>query len=162
MFERNEAIVAMVEKLWLLARPLDRGDVLTHDAIQGALGVGPHEGSWDHVVGKLRARLRKERGIATWPEVGVGYRLCTKEEQLDMIPEERAKKARRQFRRAEADVRALPVKGLSQHQKRLRAEQLKCLKAAREESASQARRAKLFGRRRETPPPFASAAIAAP
>jgi len=119
MFEVNPEVAEAVEAVYLLASTLGRGDVLAHSAISKELGLGPHEGYWGRVVSKVRRRLQEERGIATWPVPMVGYRLLTREEQLQ-LPEWRMRRGLRQVRRGRGSLLALPEKGLTLHQRRSR------------------------------------------
>ena len=86
MFEPNAEYRAMIDKLYDICEGLERGDVLTHDAIRGVLGVEPHEGRWQHCVDRVRKKLLDERGVDSWPDPTVGYRLMTAEEQLLEAP----------------------------------------------------------------------------
>lgn len=108
-----------VDAVYALTVNLNRGDILTHGAIEGVLGLRPHEGSWDHVVNRARRRLERERGISTLPAITVGYELCTTARQLE-IPAIRTRRGIRQLRRARNSVNALPEKGLTMNQRRSR------------------------------------------
>lgn len=119
MIDAKDEISKATDAIYELMNSLDRGDVVTHEAIEGILGVRPHQGQWDHVVGKARRRLERERGIATWPEQGVGYKLLTRAEQLE-LPGWRLKRGIRQVRRGRHSLEALPEKGLTDHQRRFR------------------------------------------
>lgn len=122
MFPNHDPVVnEQVDTVYGLLTELGRGDVLAHDAIRAVLGVEPHEGRWDHVVGRARRRLLRENGIATWPEVTVGYRLLTVRETLTDLPARRVRKARSQVRRLRGEVCALPDGELSDHQLRRKA-----------------------------------------
>jgi hypothetical protein len=121
MFETSEEIRRLTDEVYALTEDLTRGDTLTHEAIKNVLYVEPHEGAWDHVVNRARRRLQDARGIATWPDVTVGYRLLTTSEQLVDLPRWRDLKASRQHRRALRSLVALPERGLSRGQRRTRA-----------------------------------------
>jgi hypothetical protein len=117
MYESKEEITVAADAVYALARKLDRGDILTHQAITRVLHLAPHQGRWDHIVNKVRKRLEGERGIATWPEIGVGYKLLTPPETLE-LPTWRNKRAARQMRRGRKSLQALPDNILSLHQRR--------------------------------------------
>ena len=134
MFERNEVITEMVDRLYRECSRLDRGDYLTHDIIRAIVGVEPHETPWPTVMKRLRRRLERERGIATWPEPTVGYKLLTCQEQIEMLPAKRAARADRQYRRAVRSVAACPINKLSLHQRRLQAAQLETMRRAAKEA----------------------------
>ena len=119
MIPSRDDITEAVDSVYKLTRDLNRGDVLTHQAIRSVLNVEPHTGSWGHVMRKVRKRLQDERGIATWPETTVGYRLCTASEQLE-LPERRLRRAARQARRGRMSVEALPDRSLTLHQRRIK------------------------------------------
>lgn len=119
MIPSRDDITESVDAVYKLTVDLNRGDVLTHQAIRSVLNVEPHTGSWGHVMRKVRKRLQDERGIATWPETTVGYRLCTASEQLE-LPERRLRRAARQARRGRMSVEALPDRSLTLHQRRIK------------------------------------------
>lgn len=120
MFEADERTASMCERLWLACEPLGQGDVLTHEVVRSILGCERHTEHWPHCVGKVRKRLEKERGIATWPEHAVGYRLLTDSETLEFLPYKRAMKALRQYRKVRRSVEALPDASLTEYQRRHR------------------------------------------
>jgi hypothetical protein len=152
MIESKAEITEMVERLYAACGTLDRGETLTHEEIRGATGLEPYEGSWQHVVGRTRRKLERERGIATWPEKGVGYRLLTKDEQAADLPRWRLKRAIRQANRGRKSVAALPDAGLSAHQRRVKAAQLDAMAAAGRELRAQARVQSILARRSPVAP----------
>jgi hypothetical protein len=119
MFDVKAEITELVDTLYAVTENLDRGEILTHDVIAEVLGLMPHEGSWGHVVGKVRRRLRRERGIATWFVRGIGYKLLTKHEQC-LAPLWHERKAIRSKRRGIVDLSCLSEEGLTLHQRRFR------------------------------------------
>lgn len=119
MFDQKPDIAHAVDAVHALTTSLGRGQVLTHEMIQQTINLYPHEGAWDHIVNKVRRMLQDERGIATWPVIGVGYRLLTQSEQL-LVPEWRMKRGLRQVRRGRKSLAALPETGLSVNQRRAR------------------------------------------
>jgi hypothetical protein len=94
-------------------RPLRRRGALPPGGLRrGAVG--------EVRLAHVRRRLERERGISTWPDPTVGYKLCTTAEQL-RIPVLRARRAIRQVRRGRRSVEALPEKSLTVNQRRARA-----------------------------------------
>lgn len=120
MFERNELLAERVEMVIRITEDLNRGQVLTHGEISQILGVLPHEGDYDTVVGKVRSWLLEERCIATRADRTVGYKLLTEEEQIGCRLD-REKKVGRQKRMGLREVQSLPMVGLSLHQRQRRA-----------------------------------------
>jgi hypothetical protein len=128
MFEKNEGLERDAEIVYGLLRDLKRGDILTHEAIGGALNYLPKEtppttcrerGRYDQVVWKARHRLQREHGIACWTEEGVGYKLLTPAEQIESGLWHN-EKAMRSAGRAKRNVADLPDKLLSNHLRRLK------------------------------------------
>jgi AraC-like DNA-binding protein len=119
MYEENAEITEAVEAVYSIASSLNRGSILTHEQIRSVLGIKPHEGIWDYVLHKVRRRLERERGIATWASYTVGYRLLSHAEQLEALTW-RVRKGLRQVRKGRGHVEALPDRGLTLHQRRLR------------------------------------------
>ena len=160
MFERRDEIQQMVDGLVALCGPLGRGELLTREAIQVVVGVEPNTAHWKHCVHQARRRLERERGIATWPVVGQGFRLLTVDEQIGLLPRLRRRKAFRQIRRSQQSVTALPAAELSLHQLVARANQLAglrrtelAIKAEGKIKAAMARATETAPRARPIPPP---------
>lgn len=138
IFEQSEAVQDLIDAVHQATHKYDRGDVIPHDEIRSILDVGPHEGSWDHVMKMVRRRVLQERRISIWPVHGVGYRFQTTEQQLQE-PAIRAIRAKRQFRRARASVSALPVAELSLHQQHARSMMMERMEQAEKDAAHQGR-----------------------
>jgi hypothetical protein len=119
-FEADPEIAGQIEAVYALTSDLGRGQILLHSEIEAVLNTPPHTGRWGHVVRKVRKRLEEERGIATWPDRLVGYRLCSVEEQLHDLPRRRLRRALRQSKRGRLSADAIPGKSLSAAQKRSR------------------------------------------
>jgi hypothetical protein len=119
MFDAVNEIIKFIDTLYGIAEGLDRGQILTHEQIREVLGVAPHEGRWDYIMSGVRRRIERERGIATWPVVNVGYELLTNEKQLE-LPRWRFKRGIRQIRRGRKSLEALPEDGLTVNQRRVR------------------------------------------
>jgi hypothetical protein len=136
MIEESEKIKEMVGLLIEAARPLKRGDILGHERIVGILGVEPHTLHWQGCVIKLKRHMERERGITLWPEHTVGYKLCTIQDQIE-VGHERQIRARRQIKKGLRSIKALPSKGLTLHQQRLRAMYDEGLRKSHRELSSQ-------------------------
>lgn len=137
MFDAREDIAEMVAELIEAARPLKRGEILAHETIVGILGVQPHIHPWQLCLGKLKRRLEADRGITLWSEPGVGYKLCTIQEQLVIGGHIRQVRARRQVTRGIKSIDALAKAGLTLHQQRLRAAYHEGLRRTHKELTSQ-------------------------
>lgn len=117
MFEPTKRISRMIDRLYALCEPLNRGDVLTHEAFVGVVGCERHEDHYQHCLKKLKIRLRKQRGIALLNERNVGYRLLTEEEQIN-VPLRQFRRAMRRVRDGQKDVACLQSnENLSLHQR---------------------------------------------
>ncbi len=119
MIEAKPEIRDAVDALYGVASSLKRGEILTHEAIGETIGLQPYEGRWALIVARVRNRLESVDGIATWPVNGVGFELLTPARQLE-IPRYRLKRAIKQVRKSKRSVSALPEKGLSFSQRRIR------------------------------------------
>jgi hypothetical protein len=138
MFESKKEIVKAIEAVYAVTERLKRGDILTHEQIGKVLGLQPHEGRWDHIVGRVRRRLEVERGIATWPAHNEGYELLTVARQLE-LPSWRMRRVMRHLRKSRRSTEALPTKGLTNHQARLRLFMLDGVKGAQRDMRRSAR-----------------------
>ena len=121
MFSTNEQLEKTASAVYEHAKDLDRGDTLAHDDIERISGCLRYEGQWGAIVMKVRKKILRERGIALRPIATVGYRFCTKEEQLKYCARNRQKRAVRQLNRGVREIAALEPNSLSLHQQRLRA-----------------------------------------
>ena len=128
MFEQDENIQRLIEAVYDLTVNLDRGDILTHEAIMAIVGLQPHEGSWGYIVKRARRRLEDVRGISTWEERTVGYRLLTVREQLQDLPRWRGRRMRRQNAMRLRAVMAIPEARLTLNQRKAKAVQIHIIK----------------------------------
>jgi hypothetical protein len=126
VFERIERIQEQIDRVYDLTLSLGRGDILEHTEISAVLGLQPHEGSWGHIVGRVRRQIEDVRGIATWYEPRVGYKLLTETEQIK-VGEWRTRKAFRQLGKGLRSVAALPEGGLTLNQRKAKAVQVHLL-----------------------------------
>jgi Tat protein secretion system quality control protein TatD with DNase activity len=140
MFEPNETLTEYVDALFLVCKPLNRGDFLTHEAVTKIVGVQPHKEHYQYCVVRLKRRMEAEREISLWPEVGIGYRLLTKQEQLTMLPQARMRRAKRQIRRAQISIAAISDRHLTVHERRYRAAKAESLAASQRTLIIQSRR----------------------
>lgn len=96
MFSEDPEITAQVEIVKTLARHMQRGDTLTWEQLEAALSMSRTNGRFRYVVNKWRRDLRKHQHIETWPIHSVGIRLLRDEENITILANKRARKARRQ------------------------------------------------------------------
>jgi hypothetical protein len=161
MFEAKEYLSELVDRLYALCQPLKRGEVLPHSQIEAVLGVPPHQGHWQHCMNRLRRRMEDERGITLWPEITHGYKLLLPHEQLQ-VPVIRTRRALRQVAKGERSLEALPEKGLTAHQRRVRALRLGHAADMQKELRAKVRTMELLARPAATQPRPGAAAQARP
>lgn len=139
MFENNERIRKMVEKLYAVTEKLDRGDILTREMIQEVACVEPNTAHWQHIVKQVRIRTRNIRNISMMAIRGVGFGLCTIEQQLELGPY-RQRRASRQLGMGRKDYKALRREtNLSAHEKQVLAFRDDSLKLQRQRLERDAR-----------------------
>lgn len=131
MFESKDAIAEAVDRLLLLSRDYQRGQVIPWEQIEAV--TGPRNENW-HAINKWRMRLRRERETVTLPCNSVGIRLLTHSEAAQEIPRLRQRRAYRQVRRALRETATVDLSQLSDndrknlvHQRAAMAEQRKAL-----------------------------------
>lgn len=158
MFSTKEEIQRTVDAMVDHVKSLDRGDVVKFGDLETITGTERYAGRWVLYVQKMRRRILKERGIAMRPLVNVGYKLCTKDEQLKYCARNRQRRAVRQLNRGIAEVDHLPHDGLSLHQQRLRALTLDNLRHERRavrrcmrEQGAEIKRTETLPRRKPSP-----------
>lgn len=152
MFEEKGYIRRIVNELVRVTSNLERGDVITHEAIERVSGVNRYTGPWNQIVRRFRRRVLKERGIAMLPVVQVGYHFCTQQEQLTVCAENRQRRAIRQVTRGCQEVGALPLEGLTDHQQRLKKFTMDAMKAERKAMKHALKDQSLVNRKSEVNP----------
>lgn len=151
MFEPTERIVQMVDELYALTLPLDRGDILPHEDISRVLGCEPHTEHYQWCLEQLRWRLREERGIAIWNVRDIGYQLLSKDDQLH-VPIRRFRRAIRQVRKGRRDIECLPPETLTLHQQIVLGHRLDQSQEAERDLRRKIREQQRVGRRPEVQP----------
>lgn len=131
MFESKGEISVAIEALWQLSLGLNRGDVLTHEAVESATGMNREHVSYWHITKKFRKRLLKEREIACISVPGVGFRLLTHRDQVRDCGRNRHKRMFRQSQMGIREISAVDPSTLSLHDRKLRMAQLDRLFAER-------------------------------
>lgn len=124
MFDEKPEILAAVETLSRLAEPMERGQVLTWDAMQKATGWDRSLPHFKTAFGRFRKDLLRQRSIALRPINGVGFKLLTHQEQVRRCAEDRHRKMFRQSQKAIREVEAVDGAILSDHDRRLQVLQL--------------------------------------
>lgn len=121
LFDEKKALSDIAKKIMDATASMKRGDIIPFAMIESVSGITRYTTGWASVVKKLKRLMLQERQIALWPVVSVGYKLCTKEEQLNKLPVARQKRATRQITRSIFETESLDTEGLSDHQKRVKA-----------------------------------------
>lgn len=120
----KDVLKEMANAAYERAKELDRGDVIPWEAIEEAAGIERYSEHWTSVIKKLKRKFLDERGIALWAVAGVGLKLTTKDEQLNLITVKRQRRAVRQMSRSLQELGALPSLELTNNQRRLQAYRL--------------------------------------
>lgn len=142
----------MLERVWLIASAVSRDDVLTHEAIEHAAGIVRYSRHWNPLIGKLKRKLLKDRGIAVRPVDGVGYRLLTSAEQLVIPAEDRNARARRQLNRGIREVDSTPAEGLTAHQLDVKRKTVQGMRKTREALQAEERERACLSEPTDAPP----------
>lgn len=142
MFETKEAINAAVTTLTEQTADLKRGDILKWEEIEETTGIKRYTEHWSSMVKRWRRDLLRTRGIACWPEVTVGLRLLTNEEQVTVIGRKRTRKMFRQSSMAMREISAADSSQLSLQLKRLKIATLDNAKIVRRQLRRTARELK--------------------
>ena len=130
-FELNTIIDDKAALILAAADPLCRGDVIPFEAIERIADMVRDGEKWSTLVRALKRRMLRSRRIALWPVPNVGYRLCTVDEQLNMLAESRQRRAGRQLSRTLVEVGALPHGELTLHEKRIKSVRMEQVRHAR-------------------------------
>lgn len=128
--KKDKRVAEALEKLWEFSKSLGRGQVIPWDSIESFMGLDRSHSKTKTLVGKLKRKMEKERGITLWSEPTVGYRLCTAEEQLTVCPEKRSRRAFRQLRKGINHVTAIPDADLTTQGRMLKSQRIENNKRA--------------------------------
>jgi hypothetical protein len=148
MIKRKPVLDELAERAYATLAGLDRGQVVRTEALEEATGLRRYEGCWGSVVKRLKAHALERRNIALWAVPEVGYKLCTKDEQLKMVPSKRQRRAARQIARAVREVGALPAGELTLHQQQLRAAELEQMRRSQRQLRRHLREQEILSRPR--------------
>jgi len=119
-FQKDEVVAEALERLWEETAGMVRGDLISWERIEEAMQLPRDHSKVKNLVGKLKRRFERQRGITLWAEPTVGYRLCTTQEQLIVCSEKRSRRAGRQIRMGVGHMTAINDKELTRHQKIIR------------------------------------------
>lgn len=116
-FAEKDIITDAVTRVMEVLDQFARGEVCSWERIETAAGFDRESSHWSAFVMRLKRRHRRERGIVLFAVSGVGFKLLTTDEQLNMRSEHRLKKAIRQLTRDREELRCTPDVELSHFQR---------------------------------------------
>jgi hypothetical protein len=149
LIPKSERITKAVEALWQYTLALDRGKLVRYTVIERLAGMRRRHGSWNHVITKLRVRLKDERGISLKCVRGVAYKLAEISEQIRDLPQSHTKKALRQYRKADDHLKSTPVEELSLREQVVVNQQLQANRLAEQQIRRSRRIGKALGERED-------------
>lgn len=117
MFEPKDVISDAVASAVKIITPRKRGEIIAWEQIETAAGFGRESPHWGAFNKRMRRQVRQDTGIVLWPVNGIGLKLLSTEEQLHMRSIARQRRAIRQMTRDLVELKALPDKELSDHQR---------------------------------------------
>ena len=120
-FEEDPEIAARVELLRLGTSDYSRGHVLMWEVAEGLLGLDRNDEKMKYAVLKWRKYVHRELRIETWAIPGTGVKLLTESEQIEMLPQKRARRAYRQHGLILRSLRNTNLANLTDHQRRIAA-----------------------------------------
>ena len=130
MFEAKDVIGDAAKRAVALFESHTRGDVVPWQAVFAAAGFDRNSPHWTQFNKRFRRDFREKTGIVVWPVNGVGLKLLTPKEQLEIPLARRQSRALRQVRRGLKELAALPVELLSDHEQEVRRRKLDQARAA--------------------------------
>lgn len=121
MFEENEVLTKQVEKLYDECKPLNRGDMISHETIEAATGVTRIDAQWNTIIEKWRRKMIQLRSVAIMSERKFGYKLCTIHEQINEFQFVQLRRAISSERKAIVALECLPLEDLTEHERIMQA-----------------------------------------
>ena len=131
MFASKDVISDAVARVVSLLSPHKRGDVVSWEQIETAAGFERESTHWSAFNRRMRKCFRQNTGIVLWPVNGIGLKLLTTDEQLNMRSISRQRRAIRQLTRDVIELKALPDSELSDHQRNAKRRKIDQTKNAR-------------------------------
>jgi hypothetical protein len=139
MFEEKDIIGDAVRRAVKLFQQRKRGDVVAWAEINETAGFDKTSPHWSQFDKRFRRDFRRDTGIVLWPVNGVGLQLLTVKDQLHMRSIARARRATRQMTRDLIELRAIPDRELSDHDRQVKYRKI--------DQSRQARRGVLYSAR---------------
>ncbi len=150
-FRENKDRRRQCDTVLSILSKMKRGDILSHEIVEGAIGLARLTSEYYQLVRKVEKRLLKERGISFLQILNVGYKLATVAEQAKEVPNRRIRRANGQLRRAERSIEAInephALSSLSEHEAHLMRVRLQSIKAAKIKEEREMRTEGLLRRR---------------
>lgn len=84
MIVTRHVIDRELELMRVLTRTLKRGSLITHAEIEAATGFKRDAAPWPKLIKQWKVWAMDELKIALKSEPGIGYRLCTEQEQIEV------------------------------------------------------------------------------
>lgn len=109
----KDVITDAVRRALALAAGFRRGEVLAWHALEAAAGFVREHTHWKAFDRRFRRDLRRQRGINMLAVPGVGLKLLTPDEDVNLRSEKRRAKASRQLSRDVTELRAIPLGDLT-------------------------------------------------
>lgn len=107
MYDAKPENEKATERAWKMLTKLERGDLLSHEDAELALGAERPSDRYYALMDKLKRRMEDERGISLIAIPMVGYQLATAKDQLG-LGRHRVVRAARQIRKGAKSVGSLP------------------------------------------------------
>lgn len=136
MFVEKDIIGDAVRRSVKLFAQYHRGEIVGWEEIEETAGFDRFSPHWHAFSKRARRDFREETGIVLWPVTGIGLELLTIKDQLHRRSISRQRRATRQMTRDLIELRAIPDRELSEHDRRL--------KYSKIDRARQARRSVLY------------------
>lgn len=121
MFDENKQLSKNVAAVVRFASGLNRGETLLFTDIERLSGMERYGEGWLTLIRKVKRAILRERGIALWPSVNVGYKLLEHGEQLELCPRARQRQASRRLTTAIREIQSVTTGELTTHQQQYRA-----------------------------------------
>lgn len=131
MWAESDQLAAMIERAWAAAESISRGEVLSWESLEAAMGCGRNTSAGKTTVRKLKKRLLREREIVVWADTNVGLRFLTHRETAELQPMRRQRRASRQLHWAIVECGTVDPQQLSMHGQVLLAAQIKAMREER-------------------------------
>ena len=131
MFKAKDEITNAVSNVFTLVQKYARGEVIPWYMIETAAGFERYTTHWSSFIKRLKDRVGEELGIVLWAVKGVGLEVMNNDRHIHDRSISRQRRATKQLHKDIKELKYLPDKNLTEHQREAKRRKIDRAKHAR-------------------------------